>query len=216
MRRRYRRWRCACRTLVLQHRRLDAQQGAAPEASSVQGAVADAAGGCAQLGRSSTISAPCPPSCARACAKAITSVLLHQPAAHLALEHRLAPGRAIALAVHRRARSAGRRAPHRAGRRTSCSRASSRRSAVQIELRLDGPDAAAQLAHHLRPDAAAAKRQRLVGVEQRFDVELVGDRFGQHRGFVTLALARHRVQAAAAAWPAQLRHRAQRHHRPRR
>ena len=38
--------------------------------------------------------------------------------------------------------------------------------AVQIELGLDRPDAAAQLAHHLGPDAAAPERQRVVGFEQ--------------------------------------------------
>ena len=49
---------------------------------------------------SSTISAPAPPCGPLACAKAMTSALLHQPALHLGLQHRLAAGRAMALAVH--------------------------------------------------------------------------------------------------------------------
>ena len=60
--------------------------------------------------------------------------------------------------------------------------------AVQVELGLQHPDAAAQLPDHVDADAAPPKRQGVVGVEQGLGVELVGDRFQQHRRFVALAL----------------------------
>ena len=47
-------------------------------------------------GRSSTISAPCPPSCARACVKADHPSFLHQPVAHsCSLRHRSFRGRVV-------------------------------------------------------------------------------------------------------------------------
>ena len=84
--------------------------------------------------------------------------------------------------------------------------------AVQVELPLDRPHAAPQLAHHLRPDPVAAPRQRVVGLQQRLDIELVGDCLAQHRGLVAFTLARQRLDP----WSRQRhrRHTAQRHDRP--
>ena len=61
--------------------------------------------------------------------------------------------------------------------------------AVQVQMVLDRPFAAPQPAQHVRTDSAAAIRQRLVGVEQTFDVDLVRQRFAQRRLIVALALA---------------------------
>ena len=61
--------------------------------------------------------------------------------------------------------------------------------AVQVDLVLQHPDAAAELANDVDADAAAAKRERVVGLEQRLDVERIGDGFGQRRRLVALALA---------------------------
>ena len=81
--------------------------------------------------------------------------------------------------------------------------------AVQVDLVLEHPDAAAKLSNDVDADAAAAKRERVVGLEQRFDVERIGDRFGQRRRLVALALARERRRPR----PRQCRRRAllQRH-----
>jgi hypothetical protein len=67
---------------------------------------------------------------------------------------------------------------------------------VQIDLVLQRPDAAPELADDVEADAAAAKRECIVGLEQRLDVERVGDRLGQRRRFVALALARDRERPA--------------------
>ena len=84
--------------------------------------------------------------------------------------------------------------------------------AVQVDLVLQHPDAAAQLADDVEADAAAAKRERVVGLEQRLDVERVGDRLGQRRGLVAL-----RAGAASAGGRAARQRRrralAQRHDR---
>ena len=69
--------------------------------------------------------------------------------------------------------------------------------AVQVELGLDRPHAAPKLAHHFGPDAAAAERQGVVCVQQRFHIELVRQRLHQHRGFVELTLARHGCRSHA-------------------
>ena len=45
--------------------------------------------------------------------------------------------------------------------------------AVQVELILDGPMAFAQFTHHIGTDAAAGITQAVVGIEQRFGVEII-------------------------------------------
>ena len=71
---------------------------------------------------------------------------------------------------------------------------------MQVDLVLEHPDAAAKLANDVDADAAAAKRERVVGLEQRFDIECIGNRFGQRRRLVALPLALTAGAGSAAGW----------------
>lgn len=117
--------------------------------------------------------------------------LLHQPAAHLVLQYRLLVDGAKSLAVNdanathaaldRIAQELGQRfarflAPH----------------AMQVELPLDHPVAASQLAQGICTDADAGVAEFLIGVEQGIDVELVGQGFFECRLLVRHALMRNR------------------------
>ena len=62
--------------------------------------------------------------------------------------------------------------------------------AVQIDLALQRPVAAAQAGDHVGPDARAAKAQAVVGEQQGFERDLVAERGGQGGALVGLALAR--------------------------
>ena len=63
---------------------------------------------------------------------------------------------------------------------------------MQVDLVLDHPFAAAQLAQHVGTDAGPAKRQLVVGVQQRVDLEFVRDRCDQHQLVVLAPLVRDR------------------------
>ena len=119
---------------------------------------------------------------------------LHQPATHLVLEHRFAAGRAVALAVHH-AHAAQAVACASRRKAASCSRASSRRRPCRSIWPWSVQWPRRSLRTTSGPMLGAPKGQRLVGVEQRFDVELVGDRFAQHGALVALAL--HAVAGSA-------------------
>ena len=71
--------------------------------------------------------------------------------------------------------------------------------AVQIELALQGPVAPPQFVDHVGPDARAAKTQAVVGQQQAFKRDLVGQRFGQGSGLVELSLPR----VGQGAWQVQ-------------
>ena len=107
-------------------------------------------------GLSSTTSAPLPPSAARACVKASTSLLCTSQL-HLRLEHRLAPGRAVALAVDDAHAAQARCA--RASRRNAASALARlvAAQAVQVDLALDAP--------RRRGAACAPRRGRCRGGE---------------------------------------------------
>ena len=59
---------------------------------------------------------------------------------------------------------------------------------MQVELALNAPVAPAQLAHHVRTHAGAAKTQRFVGVQQGLDIEFIGQRLLHHGPVVELLL----------------------------
>ena len=65
--------------------------------------------------------------------------------------------------------------------------------AVQVELALDAPVPAAQLACHVYADTGAAKTELVVHVQQGAHVELVAHGLAQHVLFVLHALKRLRV-----------------------
>lgn len=114
-------------------------------------------------------------------------LLLDQPALHPALEHRRLAGRAQALAMHHaHAAQAGLvgfadESAQRIARVLAA-------KTVQVELALNAPVAPAQLAHHVRAHARAAKTQRFIGVQQRFDIKLVRQGFAHHGQLVALLL----------------------------
>jgi hypothetical protein len=62
---------------------------------------------------------------------------------------------------------------------------------VQVELGLHDPVTAPELAHDFVADAGPAVKERLVGIEQHFGIEFVGDRLGQHGTLVAPRLHRH-------------------------
>jgi hypothetical protein len=70
--------------------------------------------------------------------------------------------------------------------------------AVQVDLGLDRPVAAAQAGHDVWAHARAAKAQAVVGEQQRLDVDLVGPGLAQRGLLVGLALARQGSGLAAA------------------
>src|SRR5438034_1199163 len=80
--------------------------------------------------------------------------LLREPAFHFCFEHRLAPRRAVALAVDHT--NAAQAVPigvaQECAEPLACLVAA---QTVQVELTLDRPDAATQLANDFGPDAAA-------------------------------------------------------------
>jgi hypothetical protein len=84
--------------------------------------------------------------------------------------------------------------------------------AVQVDLGADGPLAAAQPGDHVGGDAGAAVAQAVVGEQQRLHIHLVGQRLGQRRALVGLALARlgrrQRAPGVGAAMLGQRVHRA--------
>ena len=145
-------------------------------------------------GLSSTSSAPWPPSAGRACVKASTSLRCTSHDFTLTLSTGSRPGRAEALAVDD-AHAAQAVALGVAQERVEALARLVAPQAVQVDLGLHHPDAAAELAHDVDADAAAAVGERVVGVEQRLGVELVGDRFDQRGRLVALALARDRRRA---------------------
>ncbi len=129
---------------------------------------------------SSTISAPWPPSEARACTKAITSCFSARATCAPALEHGLAAGPSRCPC---RARARTQRRPRRTTSRrkaASCSRASSRRRPCRSIWAWMVQPPRRSLRTTLMPISRAAERQGLVGVQQRLDVELVGDGLAQH------------------------------------
>ncbi|MPN24778.1 hypothetical protein SDC9_172180 [bioreactor metagenome] len=67
-----------------------------------------------------------------------------------------------------------------------------RAQAVQVQLALNAPVAATQLARHVQTDAGAAKAQLIVHVQQGADIELVAHGFAQHILFVQHHLQRQR------------------------
>jgi hypothetical protein len=67
-----------------------------------------------------------------------------------------------------------------------------RAQAVQVQLALNAPVAATQLAGHVETDAGAAKAQLIVHVQQGADIELVAHGFAQHVLFVQHHLQRQR------------------------
>ena len=62
--------------------------------------------------------------------------------------------------------------------------------AMQVELALDAPVAFAQFAHHVRPQPMAVVAQLVIGVQQRFHIEVVRQGLAHHGVFVELALSR--------------------------
>jgi hypothetical protein len=63
---------------------------------------------------------------------------------------------------------------------------------MQVDLALDAPVAAAQLAGHVDAHAGTAEAQRFVDLQQRGRVEFVADGFMQHAPVVQPALRGHR------------------------
>src|ERR1019366_2153029 len=101
--------------------------------------------------------------------------LLNEPTLHLRFQHGFASRRAVALAVDdANAAQAGAHGVAKKGAEALTRLVAAQ--AVQVELGLQHPDAAAELAYDVDADAAAAKRERVVGVEQRLGIEFVGDR----------------------------------------
>ena len=121
-------------------------------------------------------------------------LMLHEPRFHFRLQHRLAPRRAVALAVDD-ANAAVARARRLAQKGRDALVRFVAAQAVQVDLVLQHPDATAELAHDVDADAMAPIRQRIVGLEQRLGVDDARDRFGESRRFVALALARKRRRA---------------------
>ena len=62
---------------------------------------------------------------------------------------------------------------------------------MKIELILRHPAAAAQLAQHIWPDAAAGVAECLDHFQKRIDAEVIRQRFLQHRLIISDALACH-------------------------
>ena len=167
--------------------------------------------------RSSTISAPAPPSAPRACCEGDHFSFCTSQLRTLPLEHRQLVGRAVALAVdHAHAAHA---APYRAaqelGQRLARLFAA---QAVQVELVLRHPFAAPQLLDHVHADTGAAEGEALIGVQQALDVEFVGQR-GRQRFLVVAqclhrqrrGLARGGLDPVAVAQRADLTHRTAEH-----
>ena len=122
---------------------------------------------------------------------------LHQPAAHLALEHRLAPGEPWPLPCTTRTqrRPAAHGLAQEGGQR---SRASSRRRPCRSICAWIAQWPRRSARSTSGPMPGRRKLQRVVGVEQDVDVELVGQGLAQH------APAR-RARAGAAAGSAAAR-----------
>jgi hypothetical protein len=148
--------------------------------------------------RSSTISAPAPPCGALACEGQHIGVLA-QPALHLALEHRLPPGRAVALAVHhaQAAPAARRRFAHEAGQFVAGFARGAGRAGRVHPGSTNGRGAAGS------PPRAPRRRdeaQAVVGEQQRFQVHLVGQGLAAAPPVRRLRAGAAAARAAAGWW----------------
>jgi hypothetical protein len=138
---------------------------------------------------------------------------LHQPALHPALEHRGLAGRAQAFAVHHAhaAPAVLVRLSDEIGQGLPGVFAP---KAMQVELALQSPAAASELAHDIGPEPGAPKAQGLVGFEQGFDVELIRQGLAHHRLFVQPVLHWHGLGRRCRDGPALPVLAGQRPHRP--
>ena len=145
-------------------------------------------------------------------------LLLCQPALNPAFEHRCLAGRAQSLAVHH-AHTAQALLVDLADELAELLARLVNAQAVQIDLRLDGPLAAAQLARDVGAHPGPAIAQVLVGVEQGARVEFVAQGFLQGGLLVALALDRQGLGFGRLerrlGWGSQRLHRASRAGAPR-
>ena len=133
--------------------------------------------------------------------------LLHEPRANLALEHGFFPNRSEPFPMNHPQTPQSTLARFTNELRQRVTRFLATHS-MQIKLRLDNPGTAPELLNDFLAHTRPTIGKRLIGIEQDFRIELIGDRLMQHGFFIEFRLngnrrgrrARHSRARLRAEW----------------